>query len=84
VRAPRGSARSGALLEWSLCSAPGPAARPRSAAARALSANALADCLPLFEALAALAPEAGPGPGGEPLRMPLAATLALHVAVSPV
>jgi hypothetical protein len=86
VLAPECSARSVALLEWSLCSAPGqrPAPRPRSAAARALSANALADCLPLFEALAALAPDAEPVAAGEPLRMPLAPALALQVTLSPV
>ena len=56
VLAPEATARSRWQLDWQLC-APGSAksaalAVPRSAAARALTSNALADALPLFEALA--------------------------------
>ena len=71
VIAPSRSARSLAALDWSL--AGGPAARIplRSEAALPLATNAMADAIPLFEALA----------GAEPasLALPLSATLALRV-----
>jgi hypothetical protein len=54
VLAPQAGPRSRWRLDWQLCagdSLPAPAA-PRSAAAQALARNALADTLPLFEALA--------------------------------
>jgi hypothetical protein len=76
VLAPGRSAAARAVLDWS--TAPGQAALPplRSPAARALAGNALADALPLFEALARL--EAGSGEE-EHLRLPLGPTGVLHV-----
>ena len=72
VIAPQRSARTVAALGWSLAS--GPAARIplRSEAALPLAANAMADALPLFEALA------WPGDGAQ-LSMPLSAALALRL-----
>jgi hypothetical protein len=54
VLAPTASERSRWQLDWQLCAAgstPAPTA-PRSAAGQALARNALADALPMFEALA--------------------------------
>jgi hypothetical protein len=70
VLAPQESARTLATLDWALG---GPAApiTLRSPAALALAANAMADALPLFEALACH--DAGP------LALPLSASLALQV-----
>ncbi|MEP7297367.1 MAG: beta-ketoacyl synthase chain length factor [Burkholderiales bacterium] len=73
VLAPQRSSRTRAALEWRLD--PGPVERIalRSEAALPLAMNAMADALPLFEALAR-------GDTG-PLRMPLSAALALQVAL---
>ena len=62
-----------AEFDWSLV--PGPSAAPalRSDAARSLAANAMADALPLFEALARET--------SETLRLPLGETLSLQVAL---
>ena len=69
VLAPRRSARAQFALQWELSH--GDATRPmlHSAAARPLAENAMADALPLFEALARADATA--------LRLPLGATLAL-------
>lgn len=57
VLAPERSARSSHCLKWSLHSAELlPPSQPRSAMARALTNNGMANALPLFEALASLAP----------------------------
>lgn len=56
VLAPERSARSTHRLGWTLHGAGQPPSPPLSAAARALANNGMADALPLFEALAALAP----------------------------
>ena len=71
VIAPEWGARSLAALDWAL--AVGPTARIplRSEAALPLATNAMADAIPLFEALAR--------PDPAPLAMPLAATLALRL-----
>lgn len=71
VIAPERSERSLASLDWSL--AAGPTARVPlcSAAARPLASNAMADALPLFEALAR--------DDAAPLLLPLSGTLALRV-----
>jgi len=73
VLAPRPGPRGGRALHWRLGPSTGPSAPPASALGRALARNALADALPLFEALASdatteLALRCGPG-------------LALHLAV---
>jgi hypothetical protein len=74
VLSPTRSARTVASFEWSL--APG-AARPalRSQAARDLQANAMADALPLFEALAR--------GEAESLSLPLSGTLSLQLQLQP-
>jgi hypothetical protein len=56
VLAPERSARSTHRLGWRLSGAERPPSPPLSAAARALADNGMSDALPLFEALAALAP----------------------------
>lgn len=53
VLAARPGPRSRFVLRWGVGAAPAPVAGPASPAGRALAANALADALPLFEALAA-------------------------------
>lgn len=76
VVAPEPTERTVAAFEWSLAS--GPAAAPPLGcdAARALQANAMADALPLFEALAqANAPQA--------LMLPLSARLSLALRLAP-
>jgi len=50
------SARSSHSLTWALRNAGPPPSRSQSAAAQALANNGMADALPLFEALASLAP----------------------------
>ena len=71
VLAPQRSARSLAALDWSLVSGPSARNPLRSPAALALAGNAMADALPLFEALACADAAA--------FEMPLAATLALRL-----
>jgi hypothetical protein len=71
VLSPLRSPRSGASLTWSLAAGPAVAMPLRSAAAQALAGNAMADGLPLFEALALERRDA--------LCLPLSATLALEV-----
>jgi hypothetical protein len=68
--------RSLARLDWSVHGGPTAAAALRSEAARSLAGNAMADCLPLFEAFAAGQPEV--------VLMPLSASLALRVALTPL
>ena len=71
VVAPNRSDRSLAALDWSLASAAATRIALRSPAALALAANAMADALPLFEALACATTA--------PLAMPLSARLALRL-----
>ena len=75
VIAPERTERTVAAFDWSL--APGTPApqRPLSHAASALKANAMADALPFFEALARAEPEA--------LDLPLGARLALRLELQP-
>jgi len=56
VLAPERSARSSHSLAWALLSADQPPSQAHSATARTLAHNGMADALPLFEALASLAP----------------------------
>jgi len=56
VLAPEHSARSTHRLAWTLRNTDQPPSQAQSAAARALANNGMADALPLFEALASLAP----------------------------
>jgi len=76
VMAPTASERTLAAFEWSLVSGASTATLPASAAARALAGNAMADALPFFELLAR-------GGSGE-LRLPLSATLSLHLLPRPL
>ena len=73
VLAPKPSAQSVARIDWAL--QPGACERTalRSPAAQALQGNAMADALPLFEALAR--------EGSEKLALPLSAQLALQLQV---
>lgn len=71
VLSPLPGGRSVAALEWSLAGGPTARVALQSATAQALAGNAMADGLPLFEALA-LERQA-------PFRMPLSAALALEV-----
>jgi hypothetical protein len=71
VIAPQRSERSLVALDWALASGPTARIPLRSAAALQLGTNAMADALPLFEALARDDPA--------PLSMPLSASLALRV-----
>ena len=74
VLAPTRTERTVAAFDWALL--PGPASAPalRSDAARTLAGNAMADALPLFEALAA---------GGEgTLALPLSGSLSLQLRLS--
>jgi hypothetical protein len=76
VLAPAPGARTVASFEWSLAGGgAGPASALRSAAARALKANAMADALPLFEALARAEVET--------LRLPLSGALSLQLELQP-
>ena len=74
VLAPARSPHSLAALEWAL--RPGACERPalRSPAAQALQGNAMADALPLFEALAREC--------GEPVTLPLSAQLAVRIGLN--
>jgi hypothetical protein len=76
VLAPRRSQHSRYALEWDLCGAAATPPAPRSAAAKPLAANAMADALPLIEALAC-------GASG-PLDLPLGATRSLRVQALPL
>ncbi|MEP7102316.1 MAG: beta-ketoacyl synthase chain length factor [Burkholderiales bacterium] len=71
VIAPQRSARTRAALDWSLVSGASARIPLRSEAALPLATNAMADALPLFEALARA--------DGAPFAMPLSASLALRV-----
>lgn len=71
VLSPVRGLRSVASLAWSLVPGPAVAAPLRSAAAQALAGNAMADGLPLFEALAL--------ERRTPICLPLSATLALEL-----
>ncbi|MGJ7494549.1 beta-ketoacyl synthase chain length factor [Variovorax sp. RT4R15] len=73
VVAPTRTERTVASFDWSLHSGPVQSPMLQSEAARTLQVNAIADALPLFEALAANNPL--------PLLMPLAPTLSLRVAL---
>ena len=75
VISPTRSARTVASFEWSLAAGALPATPVRSDAARALRVNAMADALPLFEALAR--------GESESLSLPLSATLSLQVQLQP-
>ncbi|MDM0017195.1 beta-ketoacyl synthase chain length factor [Variovorax saccharolyticus] len=75
VLSPTRTARTVASFEWTLAAGAAPATRARSAAARALEVNAMADALPLFEALARAEPES--------LSLPLSATLSLQLQLQP-
>ena len=74
VLAPRRGARALARLDATLVHGAAERIALRSEAALPLAGNAMADALPLFEALAGGAPEV--------LTMPLSATLALRLQVS--
>jgi 3-oxoacyl-(acyl-carrier-protein) synthase len=71
VLAPQRSTRTLAALEWSLASGPTTRIALRSPAALPLASNAMADAVPLFEALACDATAT--------LALPLSATLALRL-----
>jgi len=73
VVAPERTERTVAAFDWSLEPGEATAAAPRSAAAQALAGNAMADALPLFEALA----DTGAFPAT--VSMPLAARLSLRL-----
>lgn len=76
VLAPQQGARSRFALQWEVGEPPAALPGPASAAGRALAANALADALPLFEALAV---------GGETtLSLRCGPGRALHLALQPV
>ncbi|MBS0455574.1 MAG: beta-ketoacyl synthase chain length factor [Proteobacteria bacterium] len=76
VIAPERSERAVAAFEWSLATGPAQPIALQSEAARALKGNALADALPLYEALAR---------GGEAqLALPLSARLALRLTLRPL
>ncbi|MBO9514493.1 MAG: beta-ketoacyl synthase chain length factor [Variovorax sp.] len=75
VVSPERTERTVAALDWSLASGPAAAPALRTEAARSLSANAMADALPLFEALARGDTAA--------LRLPLSGKLSLQVQLQP-
>ena len=74
VIAPQRTERAVAAFDWSLAAGPSQAIAPRSEAAQALATNAIADALPLFEALAS--------GRNETLAMPLSARLSLQLQLS--
>ena len=96
VLAPARGARAVAALDWSLVSGADAASPLRSEAARALADNAMADALPLFEALAAgddpsaVVPTAGAPsasaapPGPAVLDLPLSRALSLRLRLTPI
>lgn len=73
VLSPKHSAQSLARVGWSVEPVAAAATALRSAAARSLSANAMADALPLFEAFARCEGEGAP----EVVRLPLSGPLGL-------
>jgi Beta-ketoacyl synthase, N-terminal domain len=75
VISPTRSERTVASLEWSLAAGPVTTPALRSDTARALNANAMADALPFFEALA--------HDEAESLKLPLSATLSLQLELQP-
>ena len=75
VLSPTRTERTVASFEWSLAGGALPATRARCAAARALEVNAMADALPLFEALAR--------GESDSLSLPLSATLSLQLQLQP-
>ena len=74
VISPTRSARTVASFEWSLAAGALPATPVRSDAARALRVNAMADALPLYEALARETTA--------PLALPLSPTLSLRIRLA--
>ena len=84
VLAPERSDRSLAAVEWSLQHGPTVRVPLRSAAARSLAGNAMADALPFFEALACLPAPAHATPAVEPLDLPLGRGLALRLQARPL
>lgn len=79
VIAPERTERSLAAFDWSLVHGDSVPALPRSDAARHLPANAIADALPVFEALADVAA----AHAGAPLRLPLSRQLSLELRLRP-
>jgi hypothetical protein len=75
VVAPARSERTVAAIEWSLVAGEPAPQRPLSEAASALKANAMADALPFYEALARAEPES--------LDLPLGTRLALRLRLEP-
>lgn len=75
VVSPTRTERTVAALEWSLATGPATTPALRSDAARALDANAMADALPFFEALA--------HDDAESLSLPLSAKLSLQLQLQP-
>lgn len=73
VLSPRRTARSLAALEWSLHHGPARAMALRSVAAQSLAENAMADALPLMEAIAS--------GRNESLSMPLSPHLSLQIQI---
>jgi len=76
VIAPEAGAHSVAAFDWTLAHAAHPAPALQSEAARAVSGNAMADALPVFEALARAQPCT--------LHLPLSARLALQLTLRPL
>jgi hypothetical protein len=75
VIAPARSERTVAAIEWSLVAGEPAPQRPLSDAAAALKANAMADALPFYEALARAEAES--------LDLPLGTRLALRLRLEP-
>ena len=75
VISPQRTERTVAAFEWSLATGAAPPPALRTDAARALQVNAMADALPLFEALAR--------GKAESLALPLSATLSLRLDLQP-
>ncbi len=75
VLSPEASAQSVATLAWSLVPGDGAAVPLHSEAARSLQRNAMADALPLFEALA--------NESTDVLDLPLSGALALRIQLTP-
>jgi hypothetical protein len=71
------------VMEWSLVSGPTSPQALRSEAARIHTTNAMADALPLFEALACMEKNARTGSHTTRLHMPLSAQLALRLCLHP-
>jgi len=76
VLSPLRTERSLATLEWSLRQGPAQGIELRSAAARSLAQNAMADALPLMEAIAS--------ERNESLLMPLSSRLSLQIRIGPL